>query len=106
MGIVGIETAFPVLYTKLVKTGVISLERLIRLMSDSPNEIFEIGNDIKEGKMANLAIFDLETEYKINASEFLSKGKSTPFDGMKVFGKCMMTMYKGDIVWKENLTEN
>lgn len=106
MGIVGLETAFPVLYTKLVKTGIISLEKLVRLMSDSPNEIFGIGNAVKEGEMANLTIFDLEAEYKINASEFLSKGKSTPFDGMKVFGKCMMTMYKGDIVWKENLTEN
>ncbi len=106
MGIVGIETAFPVLYTKLVKAGIISLEKLISLMSDSPNKVFEIGNDIKKGEPANLAVFDLENEYKINASEFLSKGKSTPFEGMQVFGKCMMTICKGDIVWKENLTEN
>lgn len=106
MGIVGIETAFPVLYTKLVNTGMISLENLVALMSDNPNKVFGIGNEIKVGETANLTIFDLDNEYKINPAEFLSTGRSTPFENMQVYGKCIMTICKGDIVWKENLTEN
>lgn len=106
MGVVGIETAFPVLYTKLVKTGIISLEKLISLMHDNPKNVFGIGNDIKVGENANLTIFNLEREYKIDPNEFLSMGKATPFEGDRVFGRCILTIYKGDIVWKENLTEN
>lgn len=106
MGIVGIETAFPVLYTKLVKTGIITLEKLIELMHDAPMRVFGIGSDIKVGAKANLTVFNLDKEYKIDSSEFLSMGKATPFEGERVFGRCMLTIYKGDIVWKENLTEN
>ncbi len=106
MGVVGIETAFPVLYTKLVKTGIISLEKLIYLMHDAPKNVFGIGNDIKVGEKANLTVFNLEREYEIDPKEFLSMGKATPFEGDRVFGRCMLTIYKGDIVWKENLTEN
>ncbi|MBO5060718.1 MAG: dihydroorotase [Clostridia bacterium] len=106
MGIVGIETAFPILYTSLVKTGIISLEKLLQLIHDNPNERFQIGTDIKEGEKANITVFDLEEKYLINADEFLSKGKSTPFEGKEVFGKCILTMYKGDIAWKESMTEN
>ena len=106
MGVVGIETAFPVLYTKLVKTGIITLEKLIDLMHDSPKSVFGIGSDIKVGEKANLTVFDLEKEYEIDPKEFLSMGKATPFLGERVFGRCMLTIYKGDIVWKENLTEN
>ena len=106
MGVVGIETAFPVLYTKLVKTGIITLNKLIELMHGAPMKVFGIGNDIKVGEKANLTVFDLNKEYKINPSEFLSMGKATPFEGDIVYGKCMLTIYKGDIVWKENSTEN
>ena len=106
MGVVGIETAFPVLYTKLVKTGIISLEKLISLMSENPNNRFEIGSKIAEGEPANLTVFDLGKEYIIKPDEFLSKGRSTPFECEKVCGKCMLTIYKGDIVWKENTIEN
>ncbi len=106
MGISGIETAFPVLYTELVKPGIISLEKLITLMHDNPNKRFCIGCDIEEGKNANLTVFDLDKKYRINSSDFLSKGKSTPFEGKEVFGKCVLTICEGDIVWKENLTEN
>ncbi len=106
MGIVGIETAFPVLYTSLVKTGVITLEKLICLMHDNPNRRFGIEGEIKIGEAANITVFDLTEKYTVKAEEFLSKGKSTPFENREVFGKCIMTMYKGDIVWKENSTEN
>lgn len=105
MGISGIETAFPLLYTYLVKTGVISLERLVELMHDAPKKRFGAGNDLTVGSPANLTVFNLNAKYKIDSLKFLSKGKSSPFDGMSVYGKCIMTMYKGEFVWQENLTE-
>ena len=98
MGIVGLETAFPVLYTELVLTGVISLEKLIELMSVNPRKRFGIPN---EGE----TLWDLSQEYKIDASRFLSMGRATPFDGRTVRGKCLMTKVNGRIVWSENLTE-
>lgn len=105
MGISGIETAFPLLYTHLVKTGIISLEKLVWLMHGAPKKRFGAGSDLEVGSPANLTVFNLNKEYKIDSSKFLSKGKSSPFDGMSVYGKCMMTMYKGEFVWQENLTE-
>lgn len=102
MGITGLETAFPVLYTELCKKGTITLAKLIELMHDNPMRRFGIGTDIIEGESANLTVFDLDNEFTINSEEFLSMGKSTPFDGKRVFGKCILTLYKGEIVWKEN----
>jgi dihydroorotase len=93
MGVVGIETAFPLLYTNLVKTGKLSLERLVELMSIAPRKRFGINNDV------GFTVFDLNEEYSINPSEFLSKGKSTPFEGERVFGKCLLTVYDGKIVY-------
>lgn len=106
MGIVGLETAFPVLYTKLVKTGIITLEKLVRLMHDNPMDRFKIGTDLKYGEKANITVFNLDEKFTVNSNKFLSKGKSTPFDGMPVYGKCKLTLCEGDIAWKENLTEN
>ena len=93
MGVVGIETAFPLLYTNLVKTGKLTLERLVELMSVIPRKRFGIGSDV------GFTVFDLNEEYSIDPSEFLSKGKSTPFEGVKVFGKCLLTVYEGKIVY-------
>ena len=93
MGVVGIETAFPLLYTNLVKTGKLTLERLVELMSVIPRKRFGINSD------AGFTVFDLNEEYSIDPSEFLSKGKSTPFEGAKVFGKCLLTVYEGKIVY-------
>lgn len=101
MGITGLETSFPVLYTELCKKGIITLDKLIELMHDNPKDRFRIGTDILEGEKANLTVFDLENEFTIDSSDFLSMGKSTPFDGKKVYGKCKMTIYEGEIVWKE-----
>lgn len=95
MGIVGLETAFPVLYTHLVKSGIISLERLFDLMSICPRRRFGFGEGIKIGANADLCAIDLNAEYCIDSSSFLSKGKSTPFDGMKVYGEVVMTFVDG-----------
>ncbi|MGI5900537.1 MAG: dihydroorotase [Christensenellales bacterium] len=99
MGVVGLETAFPVLHTRLVKTGKISLERLLNAMSSVPGERFGIGGAIREGARADIAVLDLEKEYEIKSYGFLSKGKSTPFEGMKVQGECELTICGGKIVW-------
>lgn len=101
MGIVGLETAFPVIYTNLVKTGIVSLEKIVELMSLNPNKRFNIGSELKIGERANLTVFDLNEEYAIDTAEFLSKGKSTPFEGNKVFGRCKMTKCGGKTVWRE-----
>ncbi len=94
MGISGIETAFPVLYTELVMKNIISLEKLIELMSINPRRRFNIGSD------EDFCIFNLNKEYVIDSSGFFSKGKSTPFDGKKVFGKCIYTAVCGREVYE------
>ncbi len=99
-GIVGLETAFPVTYTKLVKTGVISLEKLIEIMSVNPSKRFNLDIEIKEGANANLCVYDLEKEYKVNPKEFKSMGKCTPFADMKVFGECVLNIVNGNKVWE------
>lgn len=101
MGVVGLEVAFPVLYTNLVKTGIITIEKLIELMNTNPRNIFRIGGEIKEGAPADLTVYDLNDEYDIDSSTFVSMGKATPFDGNHVFGRCKMTICDGNIVWNE-----
>ena len=101
MGIVGLETAFPVLYTKLVKTGVITLEKLIELMSVKPREIFSLGSGrIAEGETADLALIDINREFTVNPDEFKSMGRSTPFEGWKLCGKNIMTICEGEVVYE------
>jgi len=99
MGVVGLEVAFPVLYTNLVKTGIITLEKLIELMNTNPRKIFGIGTEIKIGEKADISVFNLNKQYKIDANTFLSKGRSTPFDGEKVYGECQMTIVGGRVVY-------
>ena len=70
-------------------------------MSINPNKRFNIGSEIAVGSPANLTVFDLNKEYTVNPSDFLSMGKSTPFEGMSVYGVCKMTVCKGKIVWQE-----
>ena len=104
MGIVGLETSFPVLYTTLVRTGRMDLERLIEAMSTSPRRIFRIGGALEPGMPADLAVLDLDNEFTIDSNTFLSKGRSTPFDGWKVRGKVLMTLKDGKAVYN-NLTK-
>ncbi len=93
MGVVGIETAFPVLYTELVKKGVITLERLVELLSVKPRERFGIGAD------TGFTVFDLGQSYTVDPEEFLSKGRATPYEGAAVFGRCLATVYGGKAVY-------
>lgn len=95
MGIVGLETAFPIMYTKLVKKGILSLEKLIALMHTNPEKRFGIGSPLAVGMPANLTVFDLDASYTIDPETFLSKGRSTPFAGWEVYGKCKMTLFHG-----------
>ncbi|MDR0951824.1 MAG: dihydroorotase [Oscillospiraceae bacterium] len=97
-GIVGLETAFPALFTGLVKPGTLGLTRLLELMQSEPARRFGIGNRLAIGEKADLTVFDLEREFTIEPEGFLSKGRSTPFGGMKVFGKCLLTAVGGEIV--------
>jgi len=102
MGVVGIETAFPVLYTKLVLTGKMTLETLIERMSIAPRRVFGIaGGRIEVGEKADLAVLDLESRYTVNPDDFLSQGRATPFEGWSVQGENVMTIVDGKIVWKK-----
>ena len=101
MGVVGIETAFPVMYTNFVKTGIISLKKLVELLSTNANKRFNIGSSVDIGQKADLTIFDLNDKYTINSDDFLSMGKSTPFEGNEVYGKCIMTICNGNVVWED-----
>lgn len=102
MGITGLETAFPVLYTVLVTTGVMSFEKLIEKLSVKPRELLNIPSEITVGFLADFAIIDTNSQYKIDSSAFLSKGKSSPFDGMEVSGEIVRTIYGGRTVWDKN----
>ena len=98
-GIVGLETAFSLMYTHLVKTGIISLEKLAEIMHTNPSKRFNIGGELEVGNLADLCVFKLDEEYTVNSADFLSKGKATPFEGEKVYGECIMTMVNGRTVW-------
>ena len=94
-GIVGLETAFPLLYTGLVKTGIISLQKLVELLSIRPRQRFRIpqGNDF--------CLWDLESSYIIDPERFASLGRATPFAGMSVQGRCVLTAYQGRAVYMD-----
>ena len=102
MGIVGIETSFAICYTHLVRKGVITIEKLIALMSENPRRIFRLGGAMQVGERADIAVFNVTEPYKIDTAEFLSMGKATPFEGEEVYGRCMLTLFGGEKVWNEN----
>ncbi len=100
-GITGLETAFPVLYTRLVKPGLLSLDRLCELMCTKPRARFGLplnGDDF--------TVFDVREPWSIDPAQFASQGKSTPFAGWTVYGRCVATVYGGKLIWQENSTEN
>lgn len=94
MGVVGLETAFPVLYTELVMKNIITLDRLVELMSFKPKERFGIDTE------NDFAVFDISEAYKIDPENFLSMGRATPFAGREVFGRCLLTVHNGKVVYK------
>lgn len=93
-GIVGLETAFPVIYTHLVKTGILSIKKAVEVLSDNPRKRFNIPLD------GDFTVWDLNQEFVVNPDEFLSKGRATPFEGHTLFGKCIATVHNGKIVYK------
>ena len=100
MGVIGLEYAFPVLYTKLVLEGKITLGRLIDAMSGAPRRRFGLPPaKIAEGERAELAVIDLGAEWTVRGAESASRGNMTPFEGMRVKAKIMTTMSGGEIVW-------
>ncbi len=94
MGVVGLETAFPVLYTELVTKNIITLDRLVELMSFKPKERFGIDTN------NDFAVFDISEAYKIDPKDFLSMGRATPFAGREVFGRCLLTVHNEKVVYK------
>ncbi|NLC72502.1 MAG: dihydroorotase [Ruminococcaceae bacterium] len=94
-GITGLETAFPLLFTHLVMPGIISLEKLVWLMAISPRIRFGLSL-----RPSDFTVFNTNEKYEISPDEFLSMGKSTPFEGMEVYGKCIMTVYDGKVVYR------
>ena len=102
MGISGLETAFPVLYTYLVMSGKVSLQRILEALTSSPRKAFGLPPVLEEGAAADIAIIDTRTEFTIDSSRFLSLGHSTPFEGKRVHGKVLMTLKDGVAVWKDN----
>lgn len=94
MGVVGLETAFPVLYTELVMKNIITLDRLVELMSFKPKERFGIDTG------CDFAVFGIDEPYKTDPNEFLSMGRATPFAGREVFGRCLLTVHNGKVVYK------
>lgn len=102
MGISGLETAFPVLYTYLVMSGKVSLQRILEALTSSPRKAFGLPPVLEEGAAADIAIIDTRTEFTIDSSRFLSLGHSTPFERKRVQGKVLMTLKDGVAVWKDN----
>jgi len=96
-GIVGLETAFPLLYTYLVQEGVITMEKLLQLLVTNPRKRFRIP------MTTDFSVWDMSQSYIIDPAEFQSQGKSTPFSGWRVWGKCLATVCDGKLVWLEKV---
>ena len=94
-GIVGLETAFPLLYTELVKPGILSIEKLVDLLCNNPRRRF--GIPMKD----DFTVFEIAKPYRIDPNEFLSMGRATPFTGKEVYGRCVLTVHNGKTVWSE-----
>ncbi len=100
MGVVGLETAFPVLYTGLVKKGVISLDRLVELMCFNPRKRFGLSGN------PGFSIWSMSEKYRVDPEKFHTKGRSTPFEGMEVYGRCIATFRDGREIYSSDLSDN
>ena len=94
-GVVGIETAFPVLYTHLVKSGIMTMEKLVEVLAVNPRKRF----GIPMGK--DFSVWNLNKEFTVDPERFISKGRATPFAGWSLFGECMLTVCNGNVVYKK-----
>jgi dihydroorotase len=99
MGIVGLETAFAALNSHLVKKGIISLERLVELMSINPRKVFRIKGGLNVGDRADVVLLDTEKQWRVDSSKFFSMGRITMFDGCDMQGDIAMTLHRGEIVY-------
>jgi dihydroorotase len=99
MGIVGLETAFAALNTHLVRKGIISLERLVEIMSLNPRKVFRIAGGLEVGERADVVLLDLEREWRVDSNNFFSMGKVTMFDGREMIGDVAMTIHRGAVVY-------
>ena len=99
MGIVGLETAFAALNTHLVRKGVITLERLVELMSINPRKVFRIEGGLNVGDRADVVLIDTEKEWRVDSDNYYSMGKISMFDGREMVGDVVMTLHRGEIVY-------
>ena len=99
MGIVGLETAFPVLYTTLVRSGRIGLERLIEALTEGPRRAFRLEGGLCVGAAADLTVIDTDQAFAIDPARFRSMGRATPFAGMRVYGRILLTLKDGRTVY-------
>lgn len=102
MGVAGLETSFAVIYTKLVMAGIISPERMIELMAEAPRRIFTLGGGLAAGEKADIAVFDLDNEFTVDPATFLSKGRSTPFEGWRLHGQTILTLVDGRTAYRDD----
>lgn len=102
MGVVGLETAFAALNTHLVRKGVITLERLVELMSINPRRVFRIEGGIEVGNRADIVLLDVERQWRVDSTKFLSMGKISMFDGREMVGDVAMTIHRGNVVYDNN----
>ena len=103
MGIVGLETAFAALNTHLVRKGVITMERLVELMSLNPRKVFRIAGGLNEGDRADVVLLDTEKEWRVDSNEFYSMGKISMFVGRPMVGDVAMTIHRGEIVYENKI---
>ena len=93
MGVVGLETAFPILYTELVMKNIIPIEKLIDLLAIAPRKRFGIDGDM------GVTVFECDTPYEVDPKDFASMGKSSPFTGRTVYGKNLLTVYESKVAY-------
>ena len=106
MGIVGLECAFPLLYTHLVLPGVVSLERLVTLMAVNPRRLFGLEGGVAAGDAADFTVLDLDARWEVDPAAFLSKGRATPFEGWRVQGRAVLTAVNGREVYRDETMKN
>ncbi len=99
MGIVGLETAFAALNTHLVRKGVITMERLVELMSLNPRKVFRIAGGLNEGDRADVVLLDTEKQWRVDSEKFYSMGRISMFDGREMTGDVVMTLHRGEIIY-------
>ena len=93
-GVVGLETSFPVMYTEFVRTGRMTLERLLELLCFNARRRFSIESDV------GYSVWEVESPYRVDPEEFASLGRATPFEGREVYGKNLLTVYNGQVVYQ------